>query len=368
MARKMACMKVCLICGEIFAWGKYGGFGRATRTIGRELAKRGIEVFAVVPRRGGQGARETLDGITVFGFPRYDLLESFRLYRACDADIYHSQEPSLGTWLAQRARPDRKHLVTFRDTRDEQDWEIEIRLSSRSRAAARLSKLYERNPWVTRAVRRADAVYCAAECVGRKARAVYGLPSDPERLPTPVEVPANVHKAVAPTVCYVARLDRRKRPELFFDLARRFPDVRFIAAGIAQDTGWTSALESRYAGLPNVEYRGFLDQFGSDEAQQVYDRSWVLVNTAAREGLPNSFLEAAARRCAILSEVDPDGFASRFGYCAKSGDFVSGLGWLLDQDRWRGLGESGAKFVRANFEMELAMRRHLDAYSRLLMD
>ena len=34
-------MKICLISVEIFAWGKYGGFGRATRIIGRELVKRG---------------------------------------------------------------------------------------------------------------------------------------------------------------------------------------------------------------------------------------------------------------------------------------------------------------------------------------
>jgi len=49
-------MKICLVCVEIFAWDKYGGFGRATRTIGRELAKRGHEIFAVVPRRTGQQA------------------------------------------------------------------------------------------------------------------------------------------------------------------------------------------------------------------------------------------------------------------------------------------------------------------------
>lgn len=359
-------MRICLICGEIFAWGKYGGFGRATRTIGRELARRGADVFAVVPRRGGQGPRETLDGITVLGFPRYDLGEAFRLYRACDADLYHSQEPSLGTWLAERARPARKHIVTFRDTRDEADWEIEIALSSRSRLAARLDRWYENSFWVKQAVRRADAVYCAAPCVGRKARAVYGLPSDPELLPTPVDVPADVRKADVPTVCYVARLDRRKRPELFFELARRFPEIRFVAAGIAQDPGWSAQLEARYARLPNVEYRGFLDQFGTDEVRQVFERSWVLVNTSAREGLPNSFLEAAAHRCAILSQVDPDGFATRFGHCAASGDFATGLRHLLENGRWRGLGEAGAEFVRRNFEMDLAMRRHMDAYARQL--
>ena len=55
-------MRICLISVEIFAWGKYGGFGRATRTLAREFAKRGHEVFAVVPRRRGQMPAERLDG------------------------------------------------------------------------------------------------------------------------------------------------------------------------------------------------------------------------------------------------------------------------------------------------------------------
>ncbi len=50
---------------EIFAWGKYGGFGKSTRIIGREMVKRGYEVFALVPLRAGQNKEEDLDGITV---------------------------------------------------------------------------------------------------------------------------------------------------------------------------------------------------------------------------------------------------------------------------------------------------------------
>ena len=61
-------MRICLICVEIFAWGKYGGFGRATRLIGGALAGRGYQVAAVVPRRAGQAPVEDLDGITVYGY------------------------------------------------------------------------------------------------------------------------------------------------------------------------------------------------------------------------------------------------------------------------------------------------------------
>src|SRR5687767_894312 len=92
-------MKVCLISVEIFAWGKYGGFGRSTRMIGRELARRGVEVTAVVPRRAGQAAVEFLDGIRVLGFDPREPLSAIDLYHQADADIYHSQEPSFGTYL-----------------------------------------------------------------------------------------------------------------------------------------------------------------------------------------------------------------------------------------------------------------------------
>jgi hypothetical protein len=97
-------MKVCLVCVEIFAWGKYGGFGRSARMIGRELVKRGVEVSAVVPRRSGQGPVEELDGMTVYSFPMSRPWAARELFRRCDADIYHSQHPSYSTALALDAQ------------------------------------------------------------------------------------------------------------------------------------------------------------------------------------------------------------------------------------------------------------------------
>jgi hypothetical protein len=126
-------MKVCLICVEIFAWGKYGGFGRATRMIGRELVKRGIEVYAVVPRRKGQRPIDSLDGIKVLGFPPLMPWKAKPLLKECDADIYHSCEPSLTSYLALKALPYKKHIVTVRDPRDYSDWETEFRLPSLNR-------------------------------------------------------------------------------------------------------------------------------------------------------------------------------------------------------------------------------------------
>src|SRR4029079_11879393 len=87
--------------------------------------------------------------------------------------------------------------------------------------------------------------------------------------------------------------------------------------------------------LPNLEMPGHVDQFASGAVASALNESWILVNTAVREGLPNAFLEAAAHGCAILSAVDPDGFASRFGVKVEADNFAAGLETLLQGDRWR---------------------------------
>lgn len=359
-------MRICFICVEIFAWGKYGGFGRATRTIGRELAKRGIEVFAVVPRRKGQKPVEELDGITVLSFPSYFPWSSKGIYRICDADIYHSQEPSFGTYIAMKEMPNRKHIVTFRDPRDLQDWKMEYELPSLSKLQVLSNYLYENNFLVKRAVRRADGVFCIAKYLIPKVKSMYCLRYDPSFLPTPVAVLDKVEKAATSTVCFLARLDRRKRPEIFLELAGKFPHVKFIVVGKSRDEKWDAYLRNTYSNLPNLEMPGFIDQFSSDLHSQILEKSWIMVNTATREALPNAFLEAAAHSCAILSAVDPDGFASHFGYYAKDGNFSKGLDFLLENQRWKERGEQGYKYVKETFETSLAIDQHIAFYEQIL--
>ena len=359
-------MRICLISVEIFAWGKYGGFGRATRTIGKHLVEHGHEVFAVVPRRDGQGPVEKLDGMTVLSFPQKSWFESRRLLREADAEIYHSCEPSLGTWLAQRELPDRVHVVTSRDPRDWEDWKTEFLLPSRSRLRVVANYVYENSLLVRRGVQRADVVYTAAKCLIPKAQAMYRLSRPPVFLPTPIPIPAEVTKADQPTVCFVGRLDRRKRPELFLDLARQFPGVRFICVGASNDPAWDAQLHARYGGQPNLDMRGFVDQFKGDALSRILGESWIIMNTSAREGLPNSMIEAAAHRCAVLSAVNPDDFAANFGWHVQDDDFATGLRQLLANDAWRERGLAAWRYVAATFATEPAIEGHIAAYEGLL--
>lgn len=359
-------MHICLISVEIFAWGKYGGYGRATRTIGRELVKRGIQVSAIVPRRKGQNEIEFLDGIKVLGFDYRKPIEMLRVFQNCNADIYHSQEPSMGTYIAQKTHPHKKHVMTFRDTHHLIDWITEFRLPSLNKFQVLFNWLYEDNLLVHRAVRKADKCFGASNSLTLLAKKKYKLLYTPEFLPTPVIIPTIISKDPKPTVCYIARWDRRKRLELMIELANSQPHVHFIMAGSGRDKIYDQELRDKVSKSPNIEVTGFINQFESDQISTILSRSWIMINTAAREGLPNSFIEACAHKCAILSSVDPDSFSSQFGYFASDDDFSEGLQFLLQDERWKELGKKGYNYVNGLFSLDKAMERHINMYQSVI--
>ncbi|UCH56681.1 MAG: glycosyltransferase family 4 protein [Candidatus Bathyarchaeota archaeon] len=351
---------VCLVATELFAWGRYGGFGRCTRSIGAGLAERGVGVSVVVPRGRGQREEEELDGMRVLSFPLYRYPFTASLYRRYESDIYHSEEPSWGSRIAMGAMPGRKHVVTCQNPRTPEDWGRVYRFYPRKRRA--FNALYRSA--LTETMKQMDSIYCQARFIRQKVRAIYNLDEHPGFLPNPVEVPSQRPvKSGEATVCFLGRFDGEKRPELFFELASKFPDVEFVALGRAHSEARDRRLRRAYRGIENLELPGFAL---GEAKRRVLERSWVLVNTSVSECLPVSFLEAAAHRCAILSFHDPDGFASRFGFHASERELESGLRWLLDEERWRELGERGYAYVSREHEYGRVINLHLAAYEALL--
>ncbi len=359
-------MKVCFISTEIFAWGKYGGFGRATRLIASELAKKGIEVSAVVPIRENQNKFELLDGIKIYGYPIYNPLKSISILKEIDADIYHSEEPSLGTYFAQIAKSKKAHVVTFRDTRLFYDWLIEFKNPSLNKFQVLSNFFFENNILVARAVRNATAVYSTADFISEKATQKYKLNEITGLLRSPVKVKDEVKKSETPRALYLGRLDKRKRPEKFLELAKDFPSVEFFVVGKSRDENYQNYLLNKYQKYSNIKFCGFVDQFSSDEFSKILGSSWVLVNTALREGLPNAFVEALAHKCAIISSVDPDNITSRFGIKVENDNFAGALQKILLNDDWKTKGVNGYKFINENFSIEKIIYEHIKAYNSIL--
>lgn len=350
---------ICFISLEYFEWGRYGGIGKATRDIASEMVKRNIDVSVVVPLGFCQKKYENIEGVNVYGYPlsKYPLIGG--LFKKIGADIYHSQDPTPGTWFALKHSPNSKHLLTCQNPRTGQDW-VHVNQYYPFRR-----KIYNKyiEPVVNDCVKQLDRVYCQARYTINKARQIFNLDYDPVFLPNPVCVPEEYpEKSDIPTVLFLGRFDKEKKPEVFMNMAEYFPDVRFIAAGASHDKGYDYFLRKKYSQCANLVLPGFVE---GNEKIRLLNEAWILVNTSISECLPVSFLEAAAHGCSILSPHDPDDFTSSFGEKVPVKELVNGLSRLLDNE-WREKGEKGYRYVKKYHEKNRVIEQHLNEYDNLL--
>ncbi len=353
-------MHVCFLALEYFGWGKYGGIGKATRDIATGLAKQGVKVSVVVPLGVGQRQYELEDYVDVYGFPLTEYPLISRLLREINADIYHSQDLSFGTWLAKKTCGNRVHILTCQNPKTSEDWKKVNRFYPLRR------RIYNQvvDPRIKKIVKDLTRVYCQARYSVEKSRELFELDYSPEFLPNPVKVPDRLpEKSDKPTVLFMGRFDAEKDPERFMRLAIEYPNIDFIAAGASHNLAYDEQLRVKYREVKNLYLPGFVD---GEEKKQLLAKSWVLVNTSVSECLPVSFLEAAAHGCSILSPHDPDGFASRFGLHVQKNELGSGLGKLLQDENWRARGEAGYRYIRETHEEEKVIMRHFSEYRQLL--
>jgi glycosyltransferase involved in cell wall biosynthesis len=167
-------------------------------------------------------------------------------------------------------------------------------------------------------------------------------------------------------VVFAGRWIQIKRPELFFRISKQFPDVQFISMGKAESSRRDAQLRCKYGAIVNLDIMGWVDQFRSSHFQEILSKSWILINADLRGALSVAFVEAASFGCAILSSINPDGFASRFGYWARMGDFAEGLRFLLNDDKWRYRGEQAYEYVKRFNDINIVTDEYIRIYRTLL--
>jgi glycosyltransferase involved in cell wall biosynthesis len=326
--------------------------------VGRELVKRGFEVSVICWREPDGESLVEIDGMEVLSYPYdvttrsslkhlMDYTNAVPLIKMADADVYLSIDCMIETYIAQKVMPNRKHVIWVQDPFDESDY----------RLLGSIDPNYKFNRlkfWVTtelykRAYKRADLILTQAKYYIPKIARLYCVdPRTVKYLPNPVEyIPdeSSIIKSKRPTVCFLGRMDPQKRYWLFFQLAKNFPEVDFVAIG--RPSFLYEELYKRIVNncqcSENLKIVGFISE---KEKSEILSKSWILCLPSIREGLPIAFLEALAHKCTILSSVNPDGLTERFGYWAKRDDFAEGLKWLLEGDKWRKLGKEGYEYVR----------------------
>ena len=160
---------------------------------------------------------------------------------------------------------------------------------------------------------------------------------------------------------WIGRADRVKQPEALLALARGLPDVRFV---MVMNPSVPEIADQIARQLPaNVQ---LLERLEYGEADRLIARAFVLINTSAFEGFPNTFLQAGKHGVPILSlNVDPDGFITGHGCGFVASGNVELLAQRLralrdDRDTWNTCSANVRRYVEMNHGLDGRLR-DLDA-------
>lgn len=150
-------------------------------------------------------------------------------------------------------------------------------------------------------------------------------------------------------VLWIGSAREVKRPQLFLELAKQIPKVKFtmVLSRTGSPTMW-KAIERECKHIPNINFVGEVDP------QAVFtflSNAKVLVGTSLYEGFPNVYLQAASSGTPIVSlAVNPDQFLNIYdvGLCAENDmkKFISYVEWLLDnEEEWQKKSQAAKRYI-----------------------
>ena len=171
-------------------------------------------------------------------------------------------------------------------------------------------------------------------------------------------------------VLWCATVRAQKRPEIFLDMARRFPQHRFMLVG-GQDGDrrgqeYAEGVRAAARALPNMTVHGFTP---FEEAERLFDGARVVMNTSEYEGFPNTFLQAWARGIPTVSFVDTGSrhHGEPVYEAARDPDHAAAiLARLMDDDtEWERCSRLVAEHFCEHHSIEAALRVYEREFERL---
>jgi glycosyltransferase involved in cell wall biosynthesis len=360
---------VCFVAPQAYAVlardrsiGVVGGAEVQQVTLARELVRRGHPVHMVCLDYG-QPDGVVIDGITVhrahapddglpvlrFVHPR--LTSLWAAMRRADADIYYQRNAgALTAFVAAFARRHRRRSIYACASDANFDPRLPQIALARDRALFR---------W---GMRHVDAIVTQHPAQAQRCREVFGRDSTIVRSAYGHRGEAARHEGV---VLWVGSIRAIKAPERFVDLARMCPQWRFRLVG-GGDVTLTAALRERAAGLPNIEFTGFVPHA---DVESQFDGAAILVNTSVAEGFPNTFLQAWSRGMPTVSFFDPqvqhEGRA--VGRSVETLEQMAAVvqAWKQDEAAWRQAGADCRAAFAATYDVAAAVDRYQALFERL---
>ena len=339
--------------------GVFGGAEVDLYLLGTELAKDQNFHVTFITADCGQPEEEIRENVTIIrslDLKRNALEGALRIWRAlkkADADLYMLKTASPGVPLVSAfCRLHRRVFIYRTAHQDECD-------GAYLKQHSLLGRMF------VRALQQADIVFAQNQSDAGNLKSLHGI--DSLAVPNAHRLPDLIEEPDRDVILWVARSAAFKQPRKFLDLAKRFPDEKFvmICQRAMEDSNY-DLLKGRAAEISNVE---FIERVGFHEVDRYFQRAKVFVNTSDSEGFPNTFVEACKCATAILSlNVDPDDFLTRYS-CGVACDgseqqLDDGLKFLLGQNRCIEVGQNGRRYAEEHHDIS----KIVEQYKKLLTE
>ena len=323
-------IKVGLLVEEFYDkdLGGFGGYGILAREyIAKYIPCDEIEIELIIGTNSKKEIKTIQrDGINIHYLPKnwsskididfiYKSMVN-KFFKEQKFDIYLSIEMSKIAYEVMRREKNKKLILWIQDPRPNYDWE-EIKsvpmsneydsyLNYYSKWEKRIQELLNKLNKENRLILISQGKY-----LKKKAIDLYKLPQDIniQYFPNPVEINDNFRiEDKKESVIFLGRLTPVKRPWIYFELAKYFPEKNFYVCGQGIEV---DKIIEKYKDVKNLKFMGHVSGIQKEE---LLKESKVLVNTSIHEAIPVSFLEAISYGAKILSCQNPDDITKNNGY------------------------------------------------------
>jgi glycosyltransferase involved in cell wall biosynthesis len=232
---------------------------------------------------------------------------------------------------------------------------------------SRLLVPFARDRWLyAYGLRRADAILVQSVSQAEALARNYGLASSVAGMMVEKPQPAAVRDI---DVLWVSNIRREKRPDRILELAGRLPEVKIhmVGGSLPDEEALFREVEDAAKTRSNISFHGRLPYW---DANELYARSKVLVNTSDVEGFPNSYLQAWIRGVPVVTLIDPDRVIEREGLGVAAGspeqipDATRNL--LTDPIAWKAASDRCRAFMAREYADDKILAGYLGTFQKVM--
>ena len=363
-------MKICIIALTAYPLlsgknlGHIVGPDVHTILLGKELIKHGFEVTFITYDEGGPLTERIngIDAIKAYQFtdiPRLNpiakALSIWQAMKKAKAQIYFHHSGASGVTSLFCRLTGRKYIYNIASDREVDKQVKGLKSMDRFRL------------WLD--IKLADAIIAMSEYQKKVLKQNYGRESVVIKHHLPLTGRRRPEKASPPIVLWVGSIAEVKQPELFLELAKAIPEVRFqMIAARGDNEEYYSRFKETVGKIKNLEFLGFIP---FDDTGRYYKEASLLVNTSIVEGFPYAFIQAWMGYTPVVSlNSDPDGVISKYrlGLHSKTyNQMVEDIKTLINNKLLSmEMGKNARRYVEENHDIEKIVEQYIAIFQQLV--